>query len=375
MTVLNSNRSLEEVLDYIAMQTAELLGNQAVGIYRLEEDGNLAVRASRGLLVAYATGREMPVGQAALSRAMASREPVPITDLAHRRARDGTAAPEAEGTALAKTWADIYQALLAVPIIVGDELYGGVALYYSEPREFPEEEIELATVFGDQVALAIENARLRDQVGEAAAVAERERLARDLHDAVTQTLFSATLIAEALPRVWERDPERARDGLQELRSLTKGALAEMRTLLLELRPAALTEKPLGDLLGQLAEAMAGRTRVPIKLTVKGDSFLRDELQVAMYRIAQEALNNVAKHAGASEASVSLLCEPGRVTLRICDNGSGFDPEDTLPEQLGMAIMRERAHSIGARMEVTSQLGRGTEVAVAWQEAGARESHD
>ncbi len=375
MTVLNSNRSLEEVLDYIAMQTAELLGNQAVGIYRLEEDGKLAIRAARGLLVAYATGREIPVGQAALRRAMASREPVPIPDLAHRLDRGGTAIRQAERTTLAQTWADIYQALLAVPIIVGDELYGGVALYYSEPREFPEEEIELATVFGDQVALAIENARLRDQVGEAAAVAERERLARDLHDAVTQTLFSATLIAEALPRVWERSPDRARDGLQELRSLTKGALAEMRTLLLELRPAALTEKPLGDLLGQLAEAMAGRSRVPIKLTVEGDSLLPEELQVAMYRIAQEALNNVAKHADASEASVSLLCEPGRVTLRIRDDGCGFDPADTLPEQLGIAIMQERADSIGARMEVTSQLARGTEVAVDWQEAGRRQAHD
>jgi PAS domain S-box-containing protein len=375
VTVLNSNRSLEEVLDYIAMQTAELLGNQAVGIYRLEEDGKLAIQAARGLLVAYATGREIPVGQAALTRAMASRQPIPIPDVGHRVAADGAAARKPQRTALAETWADIYQALLAVPIIVGDELYGGVALYYSEPREFPEEEVELATVFGNQVALAIENARLRDQVREAAAVAERERLARDLHDAVTQTLFSATLIAEALPRVWERSPDRARDALQELRSLTKGALAEMRTLLLELRPAALTEKPLGDLLGQLTEAMAGRSRVPIRLTVEGDTFLPEQLQIAMYRIAQEALNNIAKHADASEASVRLLCDPGRVTLRIRDDGCGFDPKDFLPEQLGMVIMRERADSIGARMEVTSRPGCGTEVAVVWQEMGGRQSHD
>jgi len=372
MTVLNSNQTLDEVLDYIAMQTAELLGNQAVGIYKLQDDdGKLAIQAARGLLVAYATGREMPVGQAALRQAMASRQAVPIPDLARRHTSDGAPPRDAQRKTLGGTWADLYQALLAVPIVVGDELYGGVALYYSEPREFPEEEVELATVFGDQVALAIENARLRDQVREAAAVAERERLARDLHDAVTQTLFSASLIAEALPRVWERDPDRARDGLKELRSLTRGALAEMRTLLLELRPAGLTEKPLGELLGHLTEAMTGRSRVPVRLTVEGDSLLPEELQVGLYRIAQEALNNVAKHAGASEASVSLHCEPGRVTLRIRDDGRGLDSDDTLPDQLGMGIMRERAESIGARLEIASQLGHGTEVAVDWRETNGR----
>jgi len=218
------------------------------------------------------------------------------------------------------------------------------------------------------MAAGEENARLRDQVREAAAIEERERLARDLHDAVTQTLFSASLIAEALPRVWERHPDRAREGLKELRSLTQGALAEMRTLLLELRPAGLTEKALGEVLGHLTQAMTGRSRVPISLTVEGDSHLPDELQIALYRIAQEALNNIVRHAEANQVSVWLHCEPERLRLRIRDDGRGFDPEDTLPDQLGMGIMRERAKSVGATLKITSQPGQGTEVAVDWQEA-------
>ncbi|NIN65870.1 MAG: PAS domain S-box protein [Anaerolineae bacterium] len=375
MTVLNSNQSLDEVLDYIAMRTAELLGNQAVGIYRLEDDQKFAIQAARGLLVAYATGRDIPIGHAALRRAMASREAVPVPRLGRHPSAEGAATREALQETLARTWGDLYQALLAVPIIVGEELYGAIALYYSEAREFPEEEIELATVFGDQVALAIENARLREQVRETAAIEERERLARDLHDAVTQTLFSSSLIAEALPRVWERDPDRAREGLKELRSLTQGALAEMRTLLLELRPAGLTEKALGELLSHLTQAMTGRSRVPIRLTVEGDSHLPDELQIALYRIAQEALNNVARHAEANEVSVWLHCEQARSRLRIRDDGRGFDPEDTLPDQLGMGIMRERAKSVGATLKITSQPGQGTEVAVDWQEGNGRPSDD
>ncbi|NIV40727.1 MAG: sensor histidine kinase, partial [Anaerolineae bacterium] len=164
------------------------------------------------------------------------------------------------------------------------------------------------------------------QLEEAAATAERERLARDLHDAVTQSLFSVAAIAEALPRVWEREPEEARHGLEELRWLTQGALAEMRAMLLELRPAALTEHSLGVLLRQLADAMRNRTRMPVTTTLVGDSALPADVQIALYRIAQEALNNITKHARATQARLSLHCEPALVRLRVSDDGLGFDPD-------------------------------------------------
>jgi PAS domain S-box-containing protein len=206
----------------------------------------------------------------------------------------------------------------------------------------------------------------QEQLEEAAAAAERERLARDLHDAVTQTLFSVAVIAEALPRVWERDPEEARRGLEELRWQTQGALAEMRTMLLELRPAALTEQKLGDLLRQLADGMMGRTRMPVTVSVVGECTLPDEVQIALYRIAQEALNNTIKHALASQASISLRCEPERVALCIKDNGRGFDLATSHSPQLGLKIMRERAQGIGATLKIESRPGQGTEVAIDWR---------
>jgi PAS domain S-box-containing protein len=207
--------------------------------------------------------------------------------------------------------------------------------------------------------------RVEAQLEETAVAAERERLARDLHDAVTQSLFSVAAIAEALPRVWEREPEEARRSLEDLRWLTQGALAEMRAMLLELRPAALTEQNLGVLLRQLTDAMMGRTRMPVTTTVVGDCGLPADVQIALYRIAQEALNNITKHARASQAKVSLHCEPGQVRLSISDDGLGFDPDAAVAHHLGLDIMRERAETIGAVLRIESQPSHGTRIEVEW----------
>jgi two-component system nitrate/nitrite sensor histidine kinase NarX len=374
LTALNSNQSLEEVLDLIATQARQLLDTRAVGIYGLgAEVGTFAIEASKGLLITYVAGSNIPIGQESLRQAMVSSQPVAVPDVGTFPSDVGVLALDVRRRRSAGAWADLYRAWLAVPIVSKDEVYGGMLLYYAEPRMFSEDEIELAVVFADQAALAIQNSRLRDQIQQAAASAERGRLARDLHDAVTQTLFSASLIAEAMPRVWERHPEQGRSGLDELRQLTRDALAEMRTLLVELRPAALTEKPLDELLRQLTEATTSRTRVPIALAVEGDSSLEPGLQVALYRIAQEALNNIAKHARASQASVDLHCQPGRGALRISDDGCGFDANNVLPDRLGMGIMRERAEHAGANLRIKSQPGDGTQIIVNWQNMGEERS--
>lgn len=210
------------------------------------------------------------------------------------------------------------------------------------------------------------NERLREKAALDAVAAERTRLARDLHDAVTQTLFSTTLIADVLPDLWTMNQAEGRRRLEELRQLTRGALAEMRTLLVELRPNALTEVPLPTLLRQLTEAMAGRSRVAIQLSAEGACKLPPDVQVGLYRIAQEALNNVVKHAGASQAVVTLrLCGPVRLT--IADDGAGFDPAAVTADHLGLRIMRERAEAIGARLSVYSEPGEGTQISVVWQQ--------
>jgi signal transduction histidine kinase len=233
-------------------------------------------------------------------------------------------------------------------------------------RDFTREEVSLAETIAGDIAGALENARLRVAAEEAAVTAERTRLARELHDAVTQALFSASLIAETLPIVWERHPEEGRRGLRELRRLTQGAMAEMRSMLLELRPAGFTGQKLDVLIRQLTDAMMARTRMPVTTTVTGDHSLPDEVKLALYRVAQEALNNIAKHARASQAKVYLDCKPGRVTLRVSDDGRGFAPDVIEPHQLGVGNMRERAGAIGAEFTLASQPGQGTEITVTWE---------
>jgi PAS domain S-box-containing protein len=206
---------------------------------------------------------------------------------------------------------------------------------------------------------------LAEKAAEEAVTADRTRLARDLHDAVTQTLFSASLIAEVLPDLWEIDQDEAIKSTEELRQLTRGALAEMRTLLLELRPATLTQTRLSDLIKQLCEAFIGRSRLPIKLSIEGDCQLPPEVQIAIYRIAQESLNNVFKYARATQVDVNLFISETVVHFETCDNGIGFDTATVKPTSLGMRIMRERADAIGADFQVTSQPGAGTCVEVNW----------
>ena len=194
---------------------------------------------------------------------------------------------------------------------------------------------------------------------------ERTRIAGDLHDSVTQTLFSTAAIADALPEVWDRYPEEARRGLDDLKLLTKGALAEMRTLLLELRPASLLEKTLGELLQQLAGAASGRTRIPVDIAIDGDERLPDDVQVTFYRVAQEALHNVIKHARASEVQIRLVTDDRDVALRIQDNGRGFESNGSTATGMGMAIMRERVRAIGAQLHIDSSPETGTTVEVRW----------
>jgi len=262
---------------------------------------------------------------------------------------------------------------LAVPIKIGAEIVGVLDIRSADLDAFDEIDLFTAETLADQLAVALQNARLYEQAQEIATVEERQRLARDLHDAVTQTLFSASLIAEVLPRLWETDRAEARRRLEEIRQLTRGALAEMRMLLLELRPAALAELGLGELLRQLSEATTGRTGLPVRCTMEGQCTLPPDVQIAIYRVAQEALNNISKHAAASEALLSLTCRPGSAELRVCDNGSGFAPDRVPPDKLGLGIMRERAEAIGAVLAIRSEVGSGSSVEVTWPAAPDEES--
>jgi signal transduction histidine kinase len=259
-----------------------------------------------------------------------------------------------------------HRSMMSVPLLVRDIVYGALTLFYPLPREFADEEIRLALAFADQAGLAIENARLHTQTQQAAAQEERNRLARELHDAVTQTLFSASLIAEVLPSIWQRQPEQVGARLEELRRLTRGALAEMRTLLLELRPTVLRETPLSDLLSQLVDASMARTTINALVTIQGVAWrLPADVQVALYRLAQESLNNVCKHSHADNAELRLFWADDHLCLEIKDDGRGFDPVTIPAGHLGIGFMQERAAAIGASLCIESQPLAGTTVGVQW----------
>jgi PAS domain S-box-containing protein len=203
------------------------------------------------------------------------------------------------------------------------------------------------------------------QFKERTAIEERTRLARDLHDAVSQTLFSTSLIAEVLPRVFEKNKEEGFKKLDDIRQLTRGALAEMRTLLFELRPAALADAELGDLLRQLAESVTGKARMPVTLKIKGTCEITSDIKVAFYRITQESLNNIVKHSEATQAGIVLTCQPGQVILQIADNGKGFDISAVSPGSFGLGNLKERAEQIGASLKIESKLNEGTGITVIW----------
>ncbi|MCL1587629.1 MAG: sensor histidine kinase [Actinomycetia bacterium] len=203
------------------------------------------------------------------------------------------------------------------------------------------------------------------QAEEEATAAERNRLARELHDVITQLLFSINLIAGSLPRLWQMDPEMAERSTLELQRLTRGALSEMRTLLRELRPHTITDTDLATLVTHLTEGLAARHDIPAEINTDMIGSLPPEVHVALYRIAQEAMNNVAKHANSSSIIVRLNGTESNVHLVVIDDGYGFNDDDSTSGGMGMDIMAERATEIGANLAVTSEQDVGTTIKVAW----------
>ena len=265
------------------------------------------------------------------------------------------------------------QAWMWVPVAVKNRVIGSVGIAHVERDYFTAHHADLALTVANQAAITLINAELYEHAQAFAAMQERQRLAQNLHDAVNQSLFSAGLIADVLPRLWDRDQEEARKALDDLRRLTRAAQAEMRALLAELRPSALTDTDLGDLLYLLGNALSGRINIPVDVTVEKEIILPAEIQVAFYRVCQEALNNVAKHAKASRVDIDLKQEGPAIELRIHDDGKGFDSERTLSGHYGLGMMRERAEAVGALLSITSQPGHGTKLSMRWTQDPQKEA--
>ncbi len=253
------------------------------------------------------------------------------------------------------------RAWMAVPLKVRDQVLGVLRVDHGEPDFFDPERERLLAAVGSQTALAMRHAQLLAHQRDMAVTAERNRIARDLHDAVSQTLFAANLLAGTLSRAEGLD-EAARGQVQTLERLNRSALAEMRMMLFELRPDALEGVRLPELLQHAVDALAGRGGVEISTEYAADAGPPAAQRIELYRIAQEALSNISRHSGASHVHVGWTVSPaGHGRLHIVDDGCGFDVALEKPGHFGLAHMKERAVSAGGTLSIKSAPGEGTEL--------------
>jgi signal transduction histidine kinase len=251
---------------------------------------------------------------------------------------------------------------MAVPMIVGDTLVGVLNINAAEANRFGETDLRLMTTLADLIAVAVQNARLYEQAQELAALEERNRLARELHDSVSQALYGIALGTRTARVLLERDPKRLGEPLEYVMSLAEAGLTEMRALIFELRPEFLENEGLLTALRKQAASVQARHGVQVAAT-----FCDDEPQAplpikeALYRIGREALHNIVKHANASKVTLDVRCEADAITLELTDNGVGFDTGGEFPGHLGLKSMRERAARLNGVFEIESVPGQGTRI--------------
>jgi signal transduction histidine kinase len=278
-----------------------------------------------------------------------------------------------ENTALAELWrknndSALEAALLrvgswmAVPMRLGDVTIGMLVASKEQRNFFTRGHAELATAIGTHAAMAITNAQLYERAQQAASLEERQRLARELHDSVSQALYGIALGAQTARLRIDKDPSTAIEPIEYTMSLAQAGLAEMRALIFELRPESLESEGLVAALEKQISATEARHGLSIATQLGDEPECRIEVKEALYRIAQEALHNVVKHARAGEIRVELSGDEGALHLTISDDGAGFDVTATYPGHVGLLSMPERAAKLGGYVTIDSAPGRGTTVA-------------
>ncbi|MCE7987334.1 MAG: PAS domain S-box protein [Caldilinea sp. CFX5] len=354
MTVLNSNQPLQDLLDVALEKATTLLQATWGAVYLLQPTRKtLTIEATHGQPTTVRPSEHLVQEQHLVQQAIAKRQPVVVIN--------GAPATDTRFTA--------GQTQLAIPLLRQDhtsqvtESYGGIILGYPTARDFRDEEIQLAVAFSGQASLVLENARLRQQVEQIAVQEERGRLARELHDSVTQSLYSLTLLAEGRRRLLNNGrTEGIDEALQELSQLGQQALREMRLLVHELRPPLLEQEGLLGALHQRLNAVEKRAGIDVRLTTDTLIELPPAVEEGLYRIAQEALNNSLKHAAATAVTIILRNTNQQVTLEVIDNGVGFDPA-TSNRGIGLHSISERTEKLGGHLTLLSAPGQGTIIRV------------
>ena len=244
---------------------------------------------------------------------------------------------------------------VSVPIVANDEL-GELATSFNQmTSELKHRTHELSQTSAE---LQIKEAQLK-----VAALEERQRLARELHDSVSQALYGIALGARTAQTQLERDPAKLAEPLDYILSLAEAGLSEMRALIFELRPESLQNEGLVAALTKQADAIHARHKINVVTDFGEEPDISLDAKEALYRIAQEAMHNIAKHASATHVELSLQTEDGHLKLEVRDNGKGFDPQGEFPGHLGLQSMRERVAYFGGELQITSQPGKGTLVTV------------
>ncbi|MFA5787422.1 MAG: GAF domain-containing sensor histidine kinase [Actinomycetota bacterium] len=351
---LTGELEVEKVLVRIVMTARQISGARHAALGVLDERGQLVrfVPSGIGKADISAIGGA-PKGRGILGAVIREGKSVRVADVA----KDPRFAGFPSGHPAMRSF-------LGVPIHCGGRVLGNLYLTNKQGAgEFSETDLARVEALAAGAAVALENARLYEESKRAAAVEERQRLARELHDSVSQALFSSVLNAQAALRLLDHDLPRSREILLQLLETSREALAGMRTLICTLRPAAIEEKGLPTVLGDYLTLYARRLGMEAHFSTHGSGRIPGDIGVALFRIAQEALNNVEKHSMANKVSVSLTVGKRDVRLCVQDDGRGFDRTlvDPPGETFGLTSMEERARLAGGGVRITSALDSGTRI--------------
>lgn len=350
---------LERLLGLVLEQVQGAVECTGISVMTLEND-RATIQAYRGPAAqADVVGYQFPVKGTYAEFVVARQAPYLVADL--RADSDETLTIDDTARERRDRVYGYVRSWMGVPLIANDECIGLLVLHHMEPDYFDTRHAELTLAFASQAAVAIQNAQLYQQATQLAALQERQKLARELHDSVSQALFSIALGARTARTQLDRDPVKAVEPLDYVLSLAQAALAEMRALIFELRPESLEQNGLVVVLNRQAESLRVRHRLEVTTQLGEEPAGSLEVKQAVYRIAQEALHNIVKHARAARVEVTLDCLDGVLRLEVRDDGAGFDLGGEFPGHLGLRSMRERAQQLGGTLTVESAVGQGTRV--------------
>jgi signal transduction histidine kinase len=251
---------------------------------------------------------------------------------------------------------------LALPLQIKGRVIGVLDVESERPNAFCATDVAMLQSFANQTAVALENARLYKQAQQLAALEERQRLARELHDSVSQALYGIALGARTARALLDRDVTQVAEPLEYVLALAEAGLTDMRALIFELRPESLQSEGLVVALTKLTDSLRARHHLAVRTQFDVEPDIPLQAKEALYRVAQEALRNIIKHAQSCLVTVQLDAAP-RVRLEIADNGAGFDPNRDYPGHLGLRSMRERVEKLGGQLVIDSAPGRGTRIAL------------